>query len=139
MEQVKHFSADFATLFFIKQSNLRSWDKAQKDFKCCGTEGADSWAEIWVPFDGPQVPDSCCINETSGCGGRIENYQDPNIHSRGCDGPGQNAVKKHLFSLGLAAICYGIILLVGALTGPCMGHIFGNVDRYISLDDTTSQ
>merc|ERR1712111_251632 len=59
-----------------------TWNIMQHDSKCCGVEGFKDWEN--TPFSqGSNVPDSCCIQNTSGCGkGAIQNPD--NIYQEGC-------------------------------------------------------
>ncbi|XP_049640032.1 CD63 antigen [Suncus etruscus] len=53
-------------------------DKLQEKFSCCGAANYSDWANI-MPKN--QVPDSCCLNVTLGCG---TDFKVEDIHNEGC-------------------------------------------------------
>ena len=67
------------TSYVTSSSLSETWDLIQRHVECCGVDSYKDWYEYLTRFN---VPDSCCINSTIGCGrdAVIRN----NVYTSGC-------------------------------------------------------
>lgn len=93
------------------------WNKIQKDFDCCGTNGPSEWIEI---LGNDTLPVSCCssvstsvstsqsVNNVSSC--RLNSN---NVHSVGCLRAVETFVKAHAVQLGGAGLGIAFVQALG--------------------------
>ena len=79
------YNTDDDTRFYI----VEAWDAVQEDLQCCGVDGYQDWAKSTGWNNQNDVPDSCCKNQTVGCGEGtiVDNPTWSNtwmIHTGGC-------------------------------------------------------
>ncbi|XP_076024857.1 CD63 antigen-like [Genypterus blacodes] len=87
-------------------SVLKAVNQMQENLKCCGVNGSADW-KYFKP-DEKSVPDSCCVNVTTGCGaGTLAEPQ--KVHQKGCSHALEELQKKDLSWVIVAAL--GIVFL----------------------------
>ncbi|XP_045113694.1 tetraspanin-4-like [Portunus trituberculatus] len=66
-------------------SDTQMWDEIQLEMNCCGTEDYEDWFDTAFG-NGTDVPDSCCLLISEGCGKGIKNDVTPedDIETEGC-------------------------------------------------------
>ena len=62
------------------------WDTMQQSYGCCGVTHPRDWEDVYKGSSHPKsVPDSCCLEDTLGCGEDVRNNpDDKNIYEQGC-------------------------------------------------------
>jgi hypothetical protein len=96
-------------------------DKVQRYWDCCGIEDPSDWnkspvyqcmnTNAAVPCG---VPDSCCVQETKGCGvGMRSGGLTRNLNQRGCKLSFQGWVERNLDAIGATALAMAILHILG--------------------------
>ncbi|XP_063865158.1 tetraspanin-9-like isoform X1 [Scylla paramamosain] len=69
----------------VNISDTQMWDEIQLEMNCCGTEDYEDWFDTTFG-NGTDVPDSCCLLISEGCGKGIKNDVTPedDIETQGC-------------------------------------------------------
>ncbi|XP_063865171.1 tetraspanin-9-like isoform X3 [Scylla paramamosain] len=69
----------------VNISDTQMWDEIQLEMNCCGTEDYKDWFDTTFG-NGTDVPDSCCLLISEGCGKGIKNDVTPedDIETQGC-------------------------------------------------------
>lgn len=110
------------------RSTQKAWDALQEKLECCGNAtGPSSWAVAYP--NTVEVPDSCCIEQTDGCGAAITAYTDADIFQKDCVKVAETKIDDSLIALGLVAIILGLIQIVGILAGCCLGNAFRDYEQ----------
>ena len=69
-----------AQMTYVSSNNSsETWDSIQRHDQCCGVDSYKDWYKYLNEFN---VPDSCCINSTVGCGQVAVNKT--NVFTTGC-------------------------------------------------------
>jgi len=85
-------------------------DNLQEDLKCCGVNSSADWKN-YRP-NGNSVPDSCCVNVTTGCG--IGTMTDAaKVHQKGCQDAVEALLKKHIQWVIVAALVIAFLQIMG--------------------------
>ncbi|XP_029450551.1 CD63 antigen isoform X2 [Rhinatrema bivittatum] len=91
-------------------------DGLQRDFKCCGENGSTDWAN-YAPFNkSGGVPDSCCQNETAGCG----KASPPLINTEGCVEKINTWIKNNVVVIAGVALGIAFLELLGIVFACCL-------------------
>jgi len=102
-----------------------AWDGVQTKLKCCGYVGPDDWKLNTVLPSG-SVPDSCCRNNTEGCG---ENWKDKpkgDIRTIGCKDKVLQELEIPFYVIGGVAIGLAFIEVVGIIMACCLSQSIKN-------------
>ena len=102
------------------QGVTATWDLIQHESKCCGVDGFKDWET--TPFaQGSNVPDSCCIEETEGCGkGAIQNPD--NIYQEGCFAKFENTILGNVaWAIGIG-VAVAVLILIGICIACCQAR-----------------
>lgn len=97
---------------YSSDSDVReAYDALQKTVECCGIQGMGDYQNR-----GLLIPDSCCINYSSGCAGQTPGSQNPNLFYRtGCVDKLTDFTSDAGKILGGVAIALSLIELVGVI------------------------
>ena len=102
-----------------KDGVTKVWDTLQQNYHCCGVEEPRDWE----PKLEKSVPDSCCIEETLGCGENARATPDnKKIFATGC-------FEKLALDVKLTGTIGGVLValqLVAILVACCMGRRMAN-------------
>lgn len=109
----------------------KSVDWFQQNVKCCGTNAPGDWKKTaWYNKSdkSKNVPQSCCIEEKSGCnsGTVVSLLSAKKIYSSGCVAAGKQFAKDHMWKIGGAAIGIGVIQLFGIVFAICLCKAIGD-------------
>jgi len=108
------------------QGVKETWDIMQADFKCCGVMNSSDWTD---KLGGSDVPDSCCITSTDGCGkGAMGDAS--KIHTTGCFIEFETFVINN--AGGAAGVGVGVIVLLflGICVSCCIGRNLAKENSY---------
>ena len=97
-----------------------TWNIIQHESKCCGVEGYMDWKNTTFS-QGLNVPDSCCIQNTSGCGkGAIQN---PNkIYQEGCFAKFEKTILGNVaWAIGIG-VAVAVLILIGICIACCQAR-----------------
>ncbi|XP_076471541.1 CD151 antigen-like isoform X2 [Babylonia areolata] len=100
-------------------------DSMQRDFGCCGADGAESYRDwqysAWLETTDTdnQVPDSCCITPTEGCGTVTH---PSNIYWAGCWDSLELFLKSHLIIIGGVGLGFSCLQIFGIIFACCMAR-----------------
>ncbi|XP_032801942.1 CD63 antigen-like isoform X1 [Petromyzon marinus] len=101
-------------------------DNMQKELQCCGVVHYQDWfnSTNWVtsdPNNPNSVPDSCCLNVTSGCGQDIR-FKNATaiIYTKGCVEKLEATMKENIVLVGGVAIGIGFAQLIGIILACCL-------------------
>ncbi|XP_061420457.1 tetraspanin-4-like isoform X1 [Lethenteron reissneri] len=84
-----------------------AWNIVQTDFHCCGVGNYTDWFDV---FKKKQVPDSCCLEYSNGCGSILTSIT--NINS-GCYDKVKVWLQEHLMVVGIFGLCIALIQVLG--------------------------
>jgi len=115
------------TDYSLNISDTQLWDEIQTEMNCCGVVSYQDW--LGTTFgNGTDVPDSCCLLISEGCGKGIVNEVDPEdeIITEGCLPTILSALANDYITLGkgiwlpvlVLHIVLGLILLACAKAMP---------------------
>ncbi|KAK7070198.1 hypothetical protein SK128_027811 [Halocaridina rubra] len=108
---------------------LKSWDIAQHEHACCGTDTYEDWRATTFGEEYNGVPDSCCKENVSGCGKDIFNKTNPSktdINKDGCFEKLKGDFKENITVLGGVAIGIGFVQLIGVVFACCLAKSLKN-------------
>jgi hypothetical protein len=94
-------------------------DELQKDFQCCGFDGVGDWKKLW---EKPDVPDSCCVQEFTGCGKNVLAQQinsSTNVHLMGCSQSQASFSSQYLLLLEQVKFFEAFLMIFIALVWLC--------------------
>ncbi|KAG8452406.1 hypothetical protein GDO86_004273 [Hymenochirus boettgeri] len=92
-----------------------SIDLLQKEFKCCGANSSEEWSQ-YQPFIGTSnVPDSCCVNITSGCGSTSASK-----NKEGCVDGINNWIKRNVGIVAGVALGIALFEILGVVFACCL-------------------
>ncbi|XP_036864822.1 CD63 antigen isoform X1 [Manis javanica] len=107
-QQMQNYRKNNRTAFIL--------DKMQKDFKCCGAANYTDWETIPLMPKG-QVPDSCCINVTQGCG---THFKVKEIHTKGCVEKIGGWLRSNVLVVAGAALGIAFVEVLGVVFTCCV-------------------
>ncbi|CDQ65704.1 CD63 antigen [Oncorhynchus mykiss] len=91
----------------------KALDNLQIDLKCCGVINATDWRGNFGPGTN-SVPDSCCVNDTAGCGqGAMEDSS--KVHQMGCQTVVEELLKKNIMWVIVAALVIAFLQIMGII------------------------
>ena len=97
-----------------------TWNILQHEAQCCGVDTYQDWET--VPFSqGSNVPDSCCVEPTDGCGkGAIQNPD--NIYQDGCFKKFENTILGNVaWAIGIG-VAVAVLILIGICIACCQAR-----------------
>ncbi|UJR14688.1 hypothetical protein I4U23_001681 [Adineta vaga] len=114
------------------KNSRKTMNSIQKRLRCCGVDQYQDWfnAKIWTGH--PYVPDSCCIEESSGCGKQIAaNETFGLIYLDGCFNMIQMEINRNLMIVGILA--FVLVFIEGFCIVAALGLLcyLRQRDRYI--------
>ncbi|KAM5289080.1 CD63 antigen isoform 1-T1 [Ctenodactylus gundi] len=89
-------------------------DKLQKKFKCCGAVNYTDWEKILAK---DQVPDSCCVNVTVGCGTGFNVHL---IYTQGCVEEIGTWLRKNVLLVAGIALGIAFVEVLGVVFACCL-------------------
>lgn len=110
----------------------KSWDLIQNTFDCCGVDNYTDWKG--KPFQNgveTTAPDSCCTNESEGCGAGQLTIPAGSIHTEGCYPDFEEFVESKIFLVGGIGIGIALFQLISVIIACCLGHKFGEKDQFV--------
>jgi len=106
-----------------KEGVKKTWDEIQEEFTCCGVQnGPEDWRGKLT--DANSAPDSCCLNESEGCG--KDAIGTDKLHKKGCLKEFESFVESNIFLVGGVGLALIIVQLIAVITGCCLAKKFGN-------------
>jgi len=108
-------------------------DALQHDLKCCGVNNYTDWLDIdWGK--GNNVADSCCKNETAGCGidmatATLE-QANQYIHTQGCFYALKEDLKSETIALGVVLFLMAIVQVLSVSCACGLASKSGGSSRY---------
>ncbi|XP_023499518.1 CD63 antigen [Equus przewalskii] len=91
-------------------------DRMQEKFHCCGATNYTDWETIPLPVKG-QVPDSCCVNVTQGCGTK---FTEKDIYTKGCVEKIGGWLRKNVLVVAAAALGIAFVEVLGIVFACCL-------------------
>ncbi|XP_048218403.1 CD63 antigen [Perognathus longimembris pacificus] len=91
-------------------------DELQKRFSCCGASNYTDWAKV-PDMAKNQVPDSCCVNVTVGCG---KDFKVEAIHPKGCVESIGVFLRKKVLLVAAAALGITFVEVLGIVFACCL-------------------
>jgi len=91
----------------------KTWNAMQHDFKCCGAEGYEDWAD-----HGIETPKSCCKVEDEKCDPKITSQ----IYTDGCVNGFVTFVKENVIIIAGVGIGLAFIQIFGILLACCLAR-----------------
>ena len=79
LKLIIHWLHSTQTAYVSSYNSSETWDSIQRHVQCCGVDSYKDWYKYLNEFN---VPDSCCINFTVGCGQVAVNRS--NVFTTGC-------------------------------------------------------
>ena len=79
LKLIIHWLHSTQTAYVSSYNSSETWDSIQRHVQCCGVDSYKDWYKYLNEFN---VPDSCCINSTVGCGQVAVNRT--NVFTTGC-------------------------------------------------------
>lgn len=130
---------------YMKRSDISLVDKAQKDLKCCGTTGSDSWQKLNGTHKAP--PLSCCAspvhmrNSTSNSTSNSTVYPPTtsvpcSYYSDGCVQALFNLLKHNLVPIAGVTISFAFVQLFGGWIGVLMYRKKSREIRFQEMKET---
>ena len=106
-----------------KEGVTKFWDTMQQEYECCGVVAVHDWEVKYNTTSTPKaIPDSCCKDETPGCGSNARDEPDSkDFFATGC-------FEKMRLNTTAAGIIGGILLaiqLLAVLVACCMARDMG--------------
>lgn len=105
--------------------STQTWDHLQQALQCCGTNNTDSWRVCEILDKDKSLPDSCCINDTAGCGFGARIFQPlpaDKFYTLGCNDKVTTLLKSTLVIVGAAAAVVAALELIGIVFAFCLAH-----------------
>jgi CD63 antigen len=111
-----------------KEGVKKTWDEIQEEFSCCGVQnGPADWKNKLG--DANSAPDSCCLNESEGCG--KGDFGTKKLHPNGCLKEFESFVESNIFLVGGVGLALIIVQLIAVITGCCLAKKFGTDGNYV--------
>lgn len=127
-------------------ATVKAVDWFQQKMKCCGVNAPSDWIEsMWfknyttvttfiltvnntnITVKHSKVPDSCCKNESVGCGSK--GVSDPNMFSKGCVEKGKAFVKDNVYLVGGVGVGIAVVQLLAIVFGACLICSFSDYEK----------
>jgi len=114
-------------MYWVDEDIKFKWDTLQRDFQCCGSynlmTGFQEWdfpntfgvqGQSWDNNQGKRLPDSCCIEESEGCGNHASYFTDQlayeKINMHGCFTIMKNRLHRDIAPVLLYYIISAVVL-----------------------------
>ncbi|XP_048872610.1 CD63 antigen [Brienomyrus brachyistius] len=94
----------------------KTMDSLQTDLKCCGLNSSSDW-KTYLP-DGNSVPDSCCKNQTAGCG-KGSMLDGNKVYQEGCQPVLKTQLETNMKWVIVGALVIAVIQIMG-IVFACM-------------------
>jgi CD63 antigen len=91
-------------------------DRMQEDFKCCGAGNYSDWENV-PGIAKNQVPDSCCIKVTRGCG---TDFKVEAINQKGCVETMGAWLRKNVLLVAAVALGIAFVEILGIVFACCL-------------------
>ena len=103
-----------------KEGVTKIWDAMQQKLECCGVDNYHDWAVRYNTTSTPKaIPDSCCKNETVGCGKEARKNPDSKaFFSNGCF----DKVALDATAAGIIGGTLAVIQILAILIACCMAR-----------------
>jgi len=102
-----------------------AWDVLQTDLGCCGSNNYTDWA---ATLGNGNVPDSCCKDDTKGCG---TGYELGNINTKGCLVEFEDQFVGNLGVVGGIAIGVAFVQFLTVVFACCLGRSIRKEGMYV--------
>lgn len=106
-----------------------TWDIIQQDLKCCGVTDYKDWKGTTFGASG-DLPDSCCITSTDGCGKGKGNNPDDKIFIQGCFSLVEEVFVDNAAVTGGIGVGVVLILILGVIATCCVGKKLSDRSNY---------
>ncbi|XP_070569502.1 CD63 antigen-like [Ptychodera flava] len=94
-----------------------TYDSLQSEVECCG---ANNYTD-WLKFPNQSIPDSCCVNETAGCGAKAgTNPSADVIYPKGCTAKLEAVLIDNFEIIAGVAIGIAVVELLGIICACCL-------------------
>jgi len=98
-----------------------AWDVLQQNFECCGVSGYKDWSNN-ANMTNQDVPDSCCIQEVTGCGTGQQAVVSPTkIYTKGCVESFKTQLEDHIEIVGGVGIGICVLQLIAIIVSFWVG------------------
>ncbi|ELU15050.1 hypothetical protein CAPTEDRAFT_151708 [Capitella teleta] len=94
-----------------------AWDRAQKEFECCGVYNYTDWSGQGTVKDG-QVPQSCCLLDDLDC---VTKPTAANVYTSGCMQKFSIWIGDNIFIIGGVGIGLAFVQVLGVIISCCLG------------------
>lgn len=100
----------------------KTWDDLQRKYMCCGTDNYTDWMDTNFGASVDGVPDSCCKNETKGCGSNVFNKKTPDlgIYTDGCYEALNDSAMRNIGAIIGGAVGLALLQVVGIWMSHCL-------------------
>lgn len=110
----------------------KGWDSIQEQFKCCGVDGPNDWANSTeLEPIGTTVPDSCCTNAATNCGKEKLDPPISGIYTDGCLDQFVQYVENNIYLIGGAGIGIAVVQLIAVIAACCLGKRMKGDNDYV--------
>merc|ERR1711884_472287 len=98
-----------------------AWDALQQNFECCGVSNYTDWKSN-ANMTNQDVPDSCCIQEVTGCGkGQLVAASPTKIYTKGCVESFKTQLEDHIEIVGGVGIGICVLQLIAIIVSFWVG------------------
>jgi len=101
-----------------------TWDLVQRELKCCGVNNGTEWKLTTYG----KTPDSCCKEDTKGCG---ETATPDQLWSKGCLPEMKNQFLANIDKIGGSALGIAFIQLIGVIIACCIGKSMRDSGEFV--------
>ena len=109
-----------------------SWDKLQTEFECCGVKDYQDWSTVESFNKTASVPDSCCLEQTAGCGNDQLNVAQPTtINTTGCLTKLGAFIQDNIMFVGIGAATVVVLQLIGVIVACCLGRRMKELQNFV--------
>jgi len=107
-----------------------AWDLVQSEFHCCGLRNSSDWSVEGPPqFHFGKLPQSCCADAPSNCTVRSDQ-----VYSDGCEEAVNEFLETNIDIIGVVALSFGLIEVVGLVLACCLGDRIHRAKHYHRFD-----
>lgn len=99
----------------------QTWNDLQSKYKCCGTNNYTEWESTVYGKNFTGVPDTCCKNNTIGCGYHIfSGNKTEGIYTDGCYTALNNSAIHNIGAIIGGAVALALLQAVGIWMSHCL-------------------
>jgi len=107
-----------------------AWDLVQSEFHCCGLRNSSDWSVKGPPeFHSGVLPQSCCDDAASNC-----TVSSDQVYSDGCEEAVNEFLETNIDIIGVVALSFGLIEIVGLVLACCLGDRIHRAKHYHRFD-----